>query len=355
MRSPVIFFCCLSFGLGCSSKTIRSADPAGLGELCYLGSECESGLCIPYGADQVCSIQCPEGDECTNGTVCRDHGDSGRWCLPESCVGSCEGKCCGYDECGEPCPDTCPGRCNTITCECELTCSSIGETRPCTAHGTCLGTESCQDDYTWSECVNEAWSCTEVGTETACMAGACQGVQICEDDCALGACTPSCPALTECCSSGCVDLETDSSNCGACERECLYASDLTCYHGTCCFQGCKNGNEICDDEVFTVPSPYKQMYLACRNSNGGIAYIATNTGPPSQPDNHPRCRGWEESGEMPWEPGNLNKIYELKCSTTGDSIPVDLSAYAGSQLYVGVHDDPAGGGHNTGVCITVAP
>ena len=97
-----------------------------------------------------------------------------------------------------------------------------------------------------------------------------------------------------------------------------------------------------------MPSPYTTMYLVCRNDSGGIAYVATNTGP-QMSDGIYRCQGWEEAGQDAWD--YLNYIATLTCNTTGQMIEVDLSAYAGTTLYVGAHDLPTGGGDMTDVCI----
>lgn len=166
--------------------------------------------------------------------------------------------------------------------------------------------------------------------------------------------TPGCAAEQSQCASGCVDLASDPENCGGCERECIYREELDqCYEGTCCIKGCKNGLEECDDERFKVPAPAGTMFLVCRNDNGGVAYVATNTGPPTQPGDVPRCRGWEENGEDAWD--HLDYIAQLDCTQTGDKIAVDLSPWEGQYIYVGVHRQPSGTGHNTGVCITAAP
>ncbi|MBN1774146.1 MAG: hypothetical protein JXB32_23000, partial [Deltaproteobacteria bacterium] len=120
-----------------------------------------------------------------------------------------------------------------------------------------------------------------------------------------------------------------------------------------CIQGCRNGSEVCDDEGFRVPSPYVPMALVCVSGRGGTIYVATNTGPPCLDDGVPRCRGWEERGENAWDPGNLDYVVQFACTETGRTFDIDLSAYAGSGLHVGVHDDPVLGRETmmTEVCV----
>jgi hypothetical protein len=47
----------------------------------------------------------------------------------------------------------------------------------------------------------------------------------------------------------------------------------------------------------------------------------------------------------------LNYVVSVECISPGQFIEVDLSAYMGQNLYVGVHDNPNGGGHMNEVCI----
>lgn len=111
-----------------------------------------------------------------------------------------------------------------------------------------------------------------------------------------------------------------------------------------------NDQEICDDEAFVAQSGV--FALVCLNTNGGVAYAATNTGPPDV-DGTPRCQGWEHAS--PPQPLGLNYLAKLDCTPGGPGyITGDLSAFAGQKLWFGVHDQPGGGGHNTSACLALA-
>ncbi|MBU0606400.1 MAG: hypothetical protein KKI08_00885 [Armatimonadetes bacterium] len=344
----------VAYAVACD--TADQPVPRAVGAACTSSADCLSGSCVPFAGGWICSEPCSDGTSCPDGTQCLTLGTGGDWCLPSTCQPQCAGTCCGDDGCGGVCPDSCPGQCSTETCQCLEGCPTPGDTRACTAHGSCAGVQSCASTGTWSECDNEAWECTTPSQVESCQVGACAGTHSCQADCSWTECAEDCPNGQSCCAAGCVDLQADATSCGACERECFYSEAVDiCYAGTCCIKGCRNGSEICDDEHFTVPSPYGTMYLVCRDANGGVAYVATNTGPPSKPDNVPRCRGWEENNQDPWAPGNLDYVAKLDCTAAGLKLKVDLSAWEGKGLYVGVHDQPTGGGHGTEVCITAAP
>jgi hypothetical protein len=117
-----------------------------------------------------------------------------------------------------------------------------------------------------------------------------------------------------------------------------------------CLEGCRNGSEICDDQGFNVPDPYVPMALVCVSGRGGIIYVSRNTGPECD-DGIPRCRGWEENGMNAWD--YLDYVVQFPCSVDGETHDIDLSAYAGEHLWVGVHDDPARGRDTmmTEVCV----
>ncbi len=118
-----------------------------------------------------------------------------------------------------------------------------------------------------------------------------------------------------------------------------------------CLVSSNNGSEICDDESFQVPSPTPALVLVCLNDNGGMTYIASNTGP-KMSDGIQRCQGWETSQppENPWD--HLQYLFKLQCDQTQKVLDVDLSGQ--SHVYVGTHDYPtAGAGHNTPVCLAL--
>ncbi len=144
------------------------------------------------------------------------------------------------------------------------------------------------------------------------------------------------------------DAEADASDDSVAEAEA--EAEAEAGRTYTCLQGCRNGSEVCDDQGFTVPSPYVPMALVCESGRGGIIYVSRNTGPPCT-DGVPRCQGWEQAGQNAWE--FLDYVVQFPCSADGETHDIDLSAYSGSGLWVGVHDDPALGRETmmTQVCV----
>jgi len=115
-----------------------------------------------------------------------------------------------------------------------------------------------------------------------------------------------------------------------------------------CDEEIRNGSEICDDAAFGVPDPYEPRALVCVTGEGGVGYVASNTGP-TMSDGIARCQGWEENGQDAWD--HLQYVEQLTCGYDGQVLEVDLEAWRGQTMWVGVHDHPLGGGHMTHVCI----
>lgn len=113
-----------------------------------------------------------------------------------------------------------------------------------------------------------------------------------------------------------------------------------------CAEGARNGDEVCDDAGFYATTA--RTALKCESATGGVAYIATNTGPACS-DGVNRCQGWEESGQEAWD--HLDYVAQLDCETDGQYLEVDLRRYDGEVLYVGSHTQPDGSGRMTWGCI----
>ncbi len=229
---------------------------------------------------------------------------------------------------------------------------AAGEVIDCTAHGACTGTAVCSDQCIPGECTNPAWECTEPGATEVCGSGACGDTRECLGDCTFDECATHCGADEACCPDGCADLTADVGNCGECGRACTYGDSPRCYGGGCCVDSARNGSEICDDQVFGVPSPYRRIFLGCQNDNGGVGYVSINTGP-AQDDGVTRCQGWEDNGQDAWD--HLQYVAQLTCDTEGQWLEVDLSMYEGDTMWFGSHDLPTGGGHMTDVCLAEGP
>jgi hypothetical protein len=119
------------------------------------------------------------------------------------------------------------------------------------------------------------------------------------------------------------------------------------YTSADCLITANNDGEVCDDAEAQVPSG-GPFVLVCLTANGGKTYISKNTGPVMF-DGVARCQGWEDNGQNAWD--HLQYIYTLDCTAAQATLDVDLSSYVGTTVWVGVHDQPAGGGHNTPVCV----
>ncbi|MFZ5478771.1 MAG: hypothetical protein ACOZNI_18510 [Myxococcota bacterium] len=117
-----------------------------------------------------------------------------------------------------------------------------------------------------------------------------------------------------------------------------------------CESGARNGSEVCDDDPFDVPDPSVRYGLQCTEATGGVAYIATNTGPVMS-DGVPRCQGWEEQGMNAWD--HLDYVERVTCTEPGWTMELDLSAYRGQTLWVGAHPQPDGSGMMTLACFVI--
>jgi len=149
----------------------------------------------------------------------------------------------------------------------------------------------------------------------------------------------SCPANH--CTNGSLDCDEKKVDCGG------TGCPACPYEVADCVESPKNGNEICDDQAFQVSAPGNYL-LVCLNHAGGTIYVASNTGP-KMTDGISRCQGWETNGQNAWD--HLQYIQKLVCDSDQKQLAVDLTSYVGQNLWMGAHDAPAGGGHNTQSCL----
>ena len=164
----------------------------------HLSPDGSSMPSMPVDGGGACSDMCRLDDG-----VCVD--GSRRRCvvLPGGCTGWSEPMIC-------PAPQTCPAGRSDCGCVPDNACTEIGSKR-CSAAGlqTCVMNGSCRE---WGAAI------------------ACQAPRLCEASPGGGACVcPSGSGLTSC-ESACVNLTSDSKNCGACGRDCLGG---VCQNGAC--------------------------------------------------------------------------------------------------------------------------
>jgi hypothetical protein len=177
-----------------SSSANAGADTSGSGQPSGAGTG--AGAC-----------ECPAGQVCDASGACVgcvdvDDCPVGKWCDPSShtCLDGCDAD----DDC------TPPEVCNTTTHEC------VG----CTSDAGCEPGSVCGPDGT-------------------CVPG-CSATQKCPGD--LG-----------CCNGACLDLATDTNNCGKCDNVCpaLAHAVVACEAGGCVFKQCEPGFADCDKDTKT--------------------------------------------------------------------------------------------------------
>jgi hypothetical protein len=183
---------------------------------------CDGTTCVTLTTDPnncgACGNVCPVSHAAT-GTLIPGVCAAGACALPAQCTAptsQCPSGCtslqsdvnnCG--SCGNACPSThsatgavlAPGIC--VAGSCELQCATGSSQCP-------SGCVNLQTD------VNNCGSCGNVCVTTHSPTGAVleQGM------CVAGSCAQQCTAPTTQCPSGCVNLQTDVSNCGACGNAC---------------------------------------------------------------------------------------------------------------------------------------
>ncbi len=161
-------------------------------------------------------------------------------------------------------PDTGPARCaqdpdcagNTDGPACDL---ATGRCVPCTAASDrcptgqyCVGathacSAGCRDDMACAgatdggvtsarRCDPTTRACVECLADDHCPSGTLCVGNLCVAGCNVGR---ACPTSQQCCSGACVDAQTNTAHCGACDRRCTVANaGPLCLNGTCTVAMC---------------------------------------------------------------------------------------------------------------------
>lgn len=111
-----------------------------------------------------------------------------------------------------------------------------------------------------SPCTECGGKCVDLETDSA-NCGDCNAVCTAGKRCTAGRCELSCPAGTTLCSGSCVDTQTSPLNCGACGTQC--DSALACVAGSCA-PACAAGSALC-----TAGNATYCAALATDNANCG--------------------------------------------------------------------------------------
>lgn len=93
--------------------------------------------------------------------------------------------------------------------------------------------KKCQPGFTRCAGSTGKSTCVELQTDTT-HCGACGKACPSDQTCVAGVCTPRCPQCGSgegCCGRECVDLANDPNHCGSCERKC--GAKETCLNGAC--------------------------------------------------------------------------------------------------------------------------
>lgn len=72
----------------CKTQNPPSPGPGEMGASCVDGTQCNSNYCLePFGGSPICTILCPNGNECPVGYSCQDTGaPEGAACYQDVCI-----------------------------------------------------------------------------------------------------------------------------------------------------------------------------------------------------------------------------------------------------------------------------
>jgi hypothetical protein len=301
----------------CTDLSNDSQNCGACGNQCRGGKKCQSGTCVcPSNVPDVCSdtctniktdpnncgacgTVCPSGQRCCAG-VCKDLSSDASNC------GACGTLCTGTTCSGKP--NSCVnGQCTArvfdlvverqdnkcIIKEWAVLANSMSEATTCVEQqypagsvvvgppagpfqfsvycrdgfGKCL---SCRHDTYWGLSASDAESCARsLNPDCDVVVGQCNKacppnetdccntcVNLSTDSKNCGGCDEVCAAGRVCCGGHCVDTQSDSNNCGECGKECT-TNVATCQRGNC---ECFNGWTACGDECMPTGNTCCQTY-----------------------------------------------------------------------------------------------
>jgi hypothetical protein len=218
---------------------------------------CVSGC--PGTAATMCGKSCVDvkSDAKHCGSCDKDCAVSGPHASPTCSDGSCDFSCVnGYTRCGSSCVDLTSDSDNCGTCG-----RTCGDGRSCVS-GNCAchsGTHDCS-----GTCASDDSPQTCGISCSPCRSSGPHSVAACE----AGSCQFTCQSGYEKCTDGCVDLDSDGSNCGSCNNAC--GAGQSCVQGQCT---CASGSHLCSGRCVsnTSTSSCGDKCAACPGVEGGSA------------------------------------------------------------------------------------
>jgi len=227
-----------------------------IGAICALDEVCQDGLCA----------RCPDGELVCDG-ACTDPLTDGAHCgASADCMAADAGAVC-ID--GDACVDgLCSDRCDGELLLCDGACiDPLVDRSHCGASGDCSGDDGgvacaqgqlCDLGQCVLDCPSGLLDCDGVCIQPDADPDHCGAFADCQGDaageqcapdelCSAGSCVDACGGGLSQCVGGCVDLATDSNNCGSCRQRC--APQESCINGSC---ECPQPLTACDDACFDL-------------------------------------------------------------------------------------------------------
>jgi hypothetical protein len=246
-------------GTSCVDLTSDPNNCSACADACTTTIANAHGICV----NSSCSFACDSGYTLCNGacvqyTTAQNCGSCGHACNGDAgdvCAGSAGSYSC-VSGCPSAAPDLCSGACvNTKTdpdnCNgCGIAC----------ALGVQGAQTLCEDGGCISVCsagtANCGGTCTSLATAANCgsCGNACPtegGTPLCAPDGDSGVyhCVSGCPeSASALCNGACVDVATDTNNCGECGHACstsVVNATPSCVAGACSFT-CNSGYTLCN-------------------------------------------------------------------------------------------------------------
>jgi hypothetical protein len=220
---------------GCTYEANQA--PCEDGNPCTLGDGCEDGECVA-GPTQQCQDQniCTD-DFCDPVLGCVHNPndapcDDGNFCTQEDFCAAASCKAGDAIDCADD------NICTDDTCDPAVGCVHSLNQAPCSDGDLCTVNDLCQ----LGACVGGGeLPCTDNDpcTEDSCVSGI---------GCVFNVLPDCCPDGLTSCGDDCVDLDSDSANCGECGKICepVLNGDVNCIEKSCAIVDCTDGFGNCD-------------------------------------------------------------------------------------------------------------